>query len=58
MSVLDWLGTPPTLTDGRIALRAFEADDAAAVLAACQDSDIQRWTTVAVPYRLSRPPAS
>nr|WP_275585580.1 GNAT family protein [Blastococcus saxobsidens] len=31
-------------------MRPWRADDAADVLAACQDSEIQRWTQVPVPY--------
>ena len=44
-------GTQPTLTGRRVRLRPWRADDADAVLAACQDPDVQRWTTVPVPYR-------
>ena len=43
-------GAQPTLTGRRIRLRPWRADDAADVLAACQDPDIQRWTQVPVPY--------
>jgi hypothetical protein len=41
----------PTLTGARVRLRPWRADDADAVLAACQDAEIQRWTEVPVPYR-------
>jgi RimJ/RimL family protein N-acetyltransferase len=43
-------GTQPTLTGRRVRLRPWRADDAGAVLAACQDPEIQRWTQVPVPY--------
>ncbi|MFI8963669.1 GNAT family N-acetyltransferase [Streptomyces sp. NPDC053493] len=41
---------PITLTTGRLRLRPFTPDDVDAVHAACQDPDIQRWTTVPSPY--------
>ncbi|MFF4607993.1 GNAT family N-acetyltransferase [Streptomyces sp. NPDC001339] len=41
---------PVILTTGRLVLRAFEPSDAPAVLAACQDPDIPRWTHVPSPY--------
>jgi RimJ/RimL family protein N-acetyltransferase len=41
---------PITLTTGRLLLRAFTEDDADEVHRLCQDPDIQRWTTVPVPY--------
>lgn len=41
---------PPTLAGGRLVLRPPTADDAGAVTAACQDPEIQRWTTVPSPY--------
>ena len=44
-------GTQPTLTGRWVRLRPWRADDADAVLAACQDPEIQRWTQVPVPYR-------
>ncbi|MFJ8475486.1 GNAT family N-acetyltransferase [Kitasatospora sp. NPDC094011] len=40
-----------TLTTERLVLRAPLESDVDAVLAACQDPDIQRWTVVPVPYR-------
>lgn len=40
----------PVLTGTLVRLRAWRADDAPAIHAACQDPDIQRWTTVPVPY--------
>jgi RimJ/RimL family protein N-acetyltransferase len=41
---------PHTLTTGRLLLRTVGPRDADAVLAACQDPDIQRWTTIPSPY--------
>lgn len=42
---------PVTLTTERLVLRPFDASDAPAVYAACQEPDIPRWTTVPSPYR-------
>jgi RimJ/RimL family protein N-acetyltransferase len=42
---------PVTVTTARLVLRPLESSDVEAVLAACQDSEIQRWTTVPSPYR-------
>lgn len=42
---------PVTLSDPPVRLRPIVAADAAAILAACQDPGIQRWTRVPVPYR-------
>jgi RimJ/RimL family protein N-acetyltransferase/nitrite reductase/ring-hydroxylating ferredoxin subunit len=45
--------TPPNppLSDGLIALRPFRAEDAPAIVAACQDLEIQRWVPIIpVPY--------
>lgn len=39
-----------TLTTDRLHLRPLEPGDADAVLAACQDPDIPRWTAVPSPY--------
>jgi len=39
------------ISAGRLHLRPFRPTDAAAVFAACQDAEIQRWTTVPSPYR-------
>lgn len=50
MSRLNWPSSPPCLTDGSLRLRGFDPKDADAVCAACQDEDIQRFTTVPVPY--------
>ena len=44
-------GTQPTLTGRTVRLRPWRPDDVDAVLAACQDPEIQRWTEVPVPYR-------
>lgn len=44
-------GDQPTLTGERVRLRAWRADDAPAVFAACQDAELQRRTQVPVPYR-------
>jgi len=38
------------ITTGHLVLRPWEAPDAPAVLAACQDPEVQRWTTVPSPY--------
>ncbi len=42
---------PVELRDGTVLLRPWRLDDADAVYRACQDAEIQRWTTVPVPYR-------
>jgi RimJ/RimL family protein N-acetyltransferase len=39
------------LTGRTVRLRPWREDDVDAVLAACQDAEIQRWTEVPVPYR-------
>ncbi|MGX1120187.1 hypothetical protein RKD37_005550 [Streptomyces ambofaciens] len=41
---------PVTLTTDRLVLRTVGPQDIDAVHAACQDPDIQRWTTVPSPY--------
>ncbi|MFI1397877.1 GNAT family N-acetyltransferase [Streptomyces sp. NPDC020681] len=41
---------PITLTTERLLLRTFTTDDTEAAYLACQDPDIQRWTTVPSPY--------
>ncbi len=41
---------PPTLSDGHVVLRPLRAADVDGVLAQCQDPEMQRWTTVPVPY--------
>jgi RimJ/RimL family protein N-acetyltransferase len=40
----------PTLTDGRLTLRPPRLDDVPALVAACQDPEIPRWTRVPSPY--------
>ncbi|GLZ45461.1 acetyltransferase [Actinomycetospora sp. NBRC 106375] len=40
----------PTLLGLRTRLRPWRAEDAPAIEAACQDPEIQRWTTVPSPY--------
>jgi RimJ/RimL family protein N-acetyltransferase len=41
---------PTEITAGRLHLRPYVEADIDAVYACCQDPDIQRWTTVPVPY--------
>ncbi|MFD5654412.1 GNAT family N-acetyltransferase [Streptomyces sp. NPDC127039] len=41
---------PVTLTTDRLVLRTVGPQDTEAVCAACQDPDIQRWTTIPSPY--------
>ncbi|GAA3372112.1 GNAT family N-acetyltransferase [Streptomyces sannanensis] len=41
---------PVTLTTERLLLRSVEPADTEAVFLACQDPDVQRWTTVPSPY--------
>ncbi|GGQ70193.1 GNAT family N-acetyltransferase [Streptomyces flaveolus] len=41
---------PQTLTTDRLVLRTVGPQDTEAVYAACQDPDIQRWTTIPSPY--------
>ncbi|WP_166509672.1 GNAT family N-acetyltransferase [Blastococcus sp. TF02-8] len=43
-------GGQPVLSGGRVRLRPWRAEDVPAVLDACQDPEIQRWTQVPVPY--------
>jgi len=40
----------PTLTDGTVTLRAHTVDDLRPVYDVCQDPEMQRWTTIPVPY--------
>ncbi|MDV6289543.1 GNAT family N-acetyltransferase [Streptomyces sp. UP1A-1] len=49
---------PVTLTTGRLVLRTVGPQDTDAVYAACQDPDIQRWTTIPSPTSASTPGAS
>lgn len=48
-----WRGPQPTLTDGVVTLRPWRDADSDAVHAACQDEQIQQWTTVPSPYQLT-----
>ena len=41
---------PPRLTDGVIGLRALDERDVPAIVAACRDPEIPRWTRVPSPY--------
>jgi RimJ/RimL family protein N-acetyltransferase len=41
---------PPTLSDGEITVRALRESDVPAIVAACQDPEIPRWTRVPSPY--------
>jgi RimJ/RimL family protein N-acetyltransferase len=41
----------PSVPGDRVVLRPWTRDDADVVFAACQDPEIQRWTTVPSPYR-------
>jgi RimJ/RimL family protein N-acetyltransferase len=50
VSLLSWPEQQPQLTDGHVTLRAWHPSDAPAVFEACQDEQIQRWTTVPSPY--------
>ncbi len=47
---LAWPESMPVLTDGSLTLRPWRAADADAVLAACQDPEVQRWMDVPVPF--------
>ncbi len=44
---------PTVITTGHLVLRPWEPADAPAVHAACQDAEVQRWTTVPSPYTLT-----
>ncbi len=48
--MIRWPETPPVLHVGDLTLRPWQAADAPEVLVACQDPEIQRWTTVPDPY--------
>jgi RimJ/RimL family protein N-acetyltransferase len=41
---------PTEITTGRLHLRPWQSGDAPAVLAACQDPEVVRWTSVPQPY--------
>jgi RimJ/RimL family protein N-acetyltransferase len=40
----------PTLTDGAVVVRGLREADVPAIVAACRDPEIPRWTTVPSPY--------
>lgn len=42
---------PVELQDAQVVLRAPREEDVEEVYAACQDPEVQRWTSVPVPYR-------
>ena len=46
-------GPQPTISGSRVLLRPWTPSDAQDVFLACQDADIQRWTTVPSPYTLA-----
>src|SRR5436305_5146559 len=46
-------GAQTVLSGSRTTLRPWREADADAVFLACQDEDIQRWTTVPSPYALA-----
>ena len=53
MSGMDLRGidlTTETIRTARLVLRPFREDDVDAVLAGCQDPDVQRWINIPVPY--------
>jgi RimJ/RimL family protein N-acetyltransferase len=41
---------PPTLSDGEVVVRGLRDGDIPAIVAACQDPEIPRWTRVPSPY--------
>jgi RimJ/RimL family protein N-acetyltransferase len=47
---LSWPSAPPVLGGALVTLRPWRSSDRDAVFTACQDPDIQRWTTVPSPY--------
>lgn len=50
MADIDWTTQQPTLDAGGVRLRPWRESDIDQVVASCQDPEIQRWTTVPVPY--------
>lgn len=48
--VINWPVSHPTLIDGDLMLRAWSAEDTDFVFTTCQESAIQEFTTVPVPY--------
>lgn len=51
--MITWPEEIPTIYVGDLVLRPFREDDTQAIFEACQDQDIQYYTTVPVPYELS-----
>lgn len=51
--VINWPVSHPTLIDGDLLLRVWESADAQFLLESCQESAIQEFTTVPVPYTLA-----
>lgn len=47
---LAWPKVMPVLSDGLVTLRPWRGADEGAVLAACQDPEVQRWMDVPVPF--------
>lgn len=50
MTYIDWPTQQPTLDADGVRLRPWRESDIDEITAACQDAEIQRWTTVPVPY--------
>lgn len=50
--MISWPSNHPTLIDGDLILRAWELEDTDFVFSTCQESAIQEFTTVPVPYTL------
>jgi RimJ/RimL family protein N-acetyltransferase len=50
--VINWPVSHPTLIDGDLLLRVWSAEDTDFVFTTCQESAIQEFTTVPVPYSL------
>lgn len=48
--MLSWPVEQPRLVGADVTLRGWQPSDAPGVFKACQDSTIQRWTTVPTPY--------
>jgi len=51
--MITWPEEIPTIDLGDLMLRPFRADDAQAIFDACQDRDIQYFTTVPIPYEFA-----
>ena len=52
VSELMWPTDQPILTDDVVSVRPWKMDDAPWVYEACLDEAVQRWTHIAVPYRM------